>query len=124
MSISQVDLCVKLKYFQCSAQAVKVGRYYLSDNYHLAFRIFKAVLFLGVVATIITLSIICKLSLMDLVVCCLAFLPTGWGLILVRFKIYAFSYVYLSHLKARQWNMVPMLITFIFSGCASCQAED
>nr|GMD87570.1 putative callose synthase 8 [Ipomoea batatas] len=64
-------------------KAVSIGRHFLSANYHLAFRLFKALLFLGVVSTIITLSIICDLSVRDLIVCCLAFLPTGWGLILV-----------------------------------------
>ncbi|KAL0353936.1 UNVERIFIED_CONTAM: putative callose synthase 8 [Sesamum angustifolium] len=59
------------------------GRQYLSADHHLAFRLFKASLFLGVLATIIILSVICHLSLRDLIVCCLAFLPTGWGLILV-----------------------------------------
>ncbi|KAI3457533.1 hypothetical protein Pfo_014196 [Paulownia fortunei] len=62
---------------------VNVGRQYLSANHHLAFRLFKAFLFLGVLATIVTLSLICHLSVRDLIVCCLAFLPTGWGLILV-----------------------------------------
>ena len=60
-----------------------MGRQQFSANYHLIFRLFKACLFLGVLATIISLSGICQLSLMDLLVCCLAFLPTGWGLILV-----------------------------------------
>ncbi|KAL3508824.1 hypothetical protein ACH5RR_028225 [Cinchona calisaya] len=64
-------------------KVVNLGRKYFSANYHLAFRLFKILLFLGILATIITLSIICDLSLRDLVVCCLAFLPTGWGLILV-----------------------------------------
>ncbi|CDP06081.1 unnamed protein product [Coffea canephora] len=64
-------------------KVVNLGRKYFSANYHLVFRLFKALIFLGVLATIITLSIICDLSFKDLVVCCLAFLPTGWGLILV-----------------------------------------
>lgn len=64
-------------------KVVDIGRKYFSANYHLVFRLFKALIFLGVLATIITLSIICDLSFKDLVVCCLAFLPTGWGLILV-----------------------------------------
>ncbi|PIN16654.1 1,3-beta-glucan synthase/callose synthase catalytic subunit [Handroanthus impetiginosus] len=62
---------------------VNVGRHYLSANHQLAFRLFKAFLFLSIWATIITLSLICDLSVRDLIVCCLAFLPTGWGLILV-----------------------------------------
>ncbi|KAI8557991.1 hypothetical protein RHMOL_Rhmol04G0054100 [Rhododendron molle] len=64
-------------------KAVNIGRQLLSANYHLAFRLFKAFLFIGVLATIIVLSRICELSLKDLIVCCLAFCPTGWGLILV-----------------------------------------
>ncbi|RAL44342.1 hypothetical protein DM860_017448 [Cuscuta australis] len=64
-------------------QAVRLGRRFLSADHHLAFRFLKALLFLGVIAIIITLSYICDLSVRDLIVCCLAFLPTGWGLILV-----------------------------------------
>lgn len=62
---------------------INVGKKYLSANHQLAFRLFKAFLFLGVMATIVTLSLICHLSMRDLIVCCLAFLPTGWGMILV-----------------------------------------
>ncbi|VFQ62052.1 unnamed protein product [Cuscuta campestris] len=64
-------------------KAVRLGRRFLSADHHLAFRFLKALLFLGVIAIIITLSYICDLSVRDLIVCCLAFLPTGWGLILV-----------------------------------------
>ncbi|CAA3027502.1 callose synthase 8 [Olea europaea subsp. europaea] len=64
-------------------KVVKVGRQYLSASYQFTFRLFKALLFLGATATVVALSIICDLSMRDLVVCCLAFLPTGWGLIMV-----------------------------------------
>lgn len=64
-------------------QVLNIGRRVLSANHQLTFRLFKAFIFLGVVATTITLSIICHLSVKDLIVCCLAFLPTGWGFILV-----------------------------------------
>ncbi|THG01315.1 hypothetical protein TEA_002807 [Camellia sinensis var. sinensis] len=63
-------------------KAVNMGRRLLSANHQLTFRLFKAFLFLGVLSTIFTLSLACKLSLKDLIVCCLAFFPTGWGLIL------------------------------------------
>ncbi|KVH93114.1 Callose synthase [Cynara cardunculus var. scolymus] len=68
-------------------KVVNLGRQYLSDNHQLSFRLFKASLFLSVIATIIALSYICQLSVSDLIVCCLAFLPTGWGLILVSEKL-------------------------------------
>ncbi|KAK4256006.1 hypothetical protein QN277_008927 [Acacia crassicarpa] len=64
-------------------KAVNMGRQLFSANYQLGFRFFKAFLFVGVLSIIITLSIICELSLTDLFVCCLAFLPTAWGLILI-----------------------------------------
>ncbi|XP_009622154.1 putative callose synthase 8 isoform X2 [Nicotiana tomentosiformis] len=64
-------------------KVLNIGRRVLSANHQLTFRLFKAFIFLGVVATTITLSIICHLSVKDLIVCCLAFLPTGWGFILV-----------------------------------------
>ncbi|XP_015581453.2 putative callose synthase 8 isoform X1 [Ricinus communis] len=64
-------------------KAVNMGRQQFSANYHLVFRFFKAFLFIAVLSIIITLSHICELSLKDVIVCCLAFLPTGWGLILI-----------------------------------------
>ncbi|MBA0771153.1 hypothetical protein Gotri_019667 [Gossypium trilobum] len=66
-----------------TVKAVNIGRQLFSARYHLMFRLFKAFLFLSVFAIVITLSVICELSSKDLLVCCLAFLPTGWGLILV-----------------------------------------
>ena len=69
--------------WEYTMQAVNLGRQLFSADHHLWFRLFKAFLFLGVLSIIFTLSNICDLSLMDLIVCCLAFFPTGWGLILV-----------------------------------------
>ncbi|XP_077226535.1 glucan synthase-like 4 [Tasmannia lanceolata] len=62
-------------------KVVKKGRQRLSIDFQFWFRIFKASLFLGVLSIIIFLSGICKLSVMDLFICCLAFIPTGWGLL-------------------------------------------
>ncbi|KAG4971669.1 hypothetical protein AAZX31_13G243800 [Glycine max] len=64
-------------------KAVNMGRQLLSANYQLGFRLFKAFLFLAVLAIIFTLSVICELSLTDIFVCCLAFMPTAWGLIMI-----------------------------------------
>lgn len=86
-----VCVCVCFAEFSFMTQVLNIGRRLLSANHQLTFRMFKAFLFLGVVATIITLSIICHLSVRDLIVCCLAFLPTGWGLILVS-PVYVLAY--------------------------------
>ncbi|OWM88549.1 hypothetical protein CDL15_Pgr002316 [Punica granatum] len=64
-------------------KAVNMGRQQFSATYHLVFRLFKVFLFLGVLSIIVSLSGVCKLSVKDIIVCCLAFLPTGWGLILI-----------------------------------------
>ncbi|VVA18902.1 PREDICTED: callose synthase [Prunus dulcis] len=63
-------------------KAVNLGRQQFSARYHLVFRLFKAFLFLGVLSVILALYFVCKLSWKDILVCSLAFFPTGWGLIL------------------------------------------
>uniref|UniRef100_A0A453NJ93 Glycosyl transferase 48 domain-containing protein n=1 Tax=Aegilops tauschii subsp. strangulata TaxID=200361 RepID=A0A453NJ93_AEGTS len=55
----------------------------LSSKHQLIFRFIKLLTFLAVVTSFILLSCLCKLSIMDLIVCCLAFIPTGWGLLLI-----------------------------------------
>lgn len=64
-------------------QVVDEGRRRLSADFHLMYRLFKAVVLLGVVAAVMVLFSVCRLSVMDLFVCCFAFVPTGWGLLLV-----------------------------------------
>ncbi|CAM0945991.1 unnamed protein product [Alopecurus aequalis] len=55
----------------------------LSSKHQLVFRFIKLLTFLAVVTSFILLSCLCKLSIMDLIICCLAFIPTGWGLLLI-----------------------------------------
>ncbi|XP_062218735.1 putative callose synthase 8 [Phragmites australis] len=55
----------------------------LSSKHQLIFRLIKLLIFLAVVTSIILLYSLCQLSIMDLIVCCLAFIPTGWGLLLI-----------------------------------------
>jgi hypothetical protein len=98
-------------------QAVNLVRQLFSARYHLWFRLFKAFLFLGVLSITITLSIVCDLSFMDLIVCCLAFLPTGWGLILVSLFE---EIVFFGHLFPGSFSTN----TFVSSDCTSCEAED
>ncbi|CAM8996972.1 unnamed protein product [Rhodiola kirilowii] len=64
-------------------KAVNWGSNRFSANHHLLFRALKTLLFLGVVGAMITLAILSAFSLKDLILCCIAFIPTGWGLILV-----------------------------------------
>ncbi|KAF3333291.1 putative callose synthase 8 [Carex littledalei] len=53
----------------------------LSSDHQLVFRFFKLLIFLVVITSIAVLYTVCKLSVMDMVICCFAFLPTGWGLL-------------------------------------------
>jgi len=58
----------------------------LSTKHQLIFRVIKLLIFLMVVTSLILLYCLCQLSIMDLIICCLAFIPTGWGLLLVSIK--------------------------------------
>uniref|UniRef100_A0A0D3F323 1,3-beta-glucan synthase n=1 Tax=Oryza barthii TaxID=65489 RepID=A0A0D3F323_9ORYZ len=55
----------------------------LSSKHQLIFRLIKLLIFLSVMTSLILLSCLCQLSIMDLIICCLAFIPTGWGLLLI-----------------------------------------
>lgn len=88
-----------------AVQAMNVGRLLLASNHQLSFRFLKASLFLGALSIIISLSIVCDLSLMDLIVGSLAFMPTGWGLILVSSN---------SKKRKRKKNKVILLKMIIF----------
>lgn len=70
----------------CMMQIVDEGRKRLSKDHHFLFRLFKLMLFFGVLSGIIIPAVIYKFSARDLIICCLAFLPTGWGLLSVSIK--------------------------------------
>ncbi|KAJ1278745.1 hypothetical protein BS78_04G102300 [Paspalum vaginatum] len=55
----------------------------LSTKHQLIFRFIKLLIFLAMVTSLILLYCLCQLSIMDLIICCLAFIPTGWGLLLI-----------------------------------------
>uniref|UniRef100_A0A0E0G496 1,3-beta-glucan synthase n=1 Tax=Oryza nivara TaxID=4536 RepID=A0A0E0G496_ORYNI len=63
----------------------------LSSKHQLIFRLIKLLIFLSVMTSLILLSCLCQLSIMDLIICCLAFIPTGWGLLLVIAHAYDYG---------------------------------
>lgn len=72
--------CVQLLYLQ----AVSVGRRRLSADFQLLFRLIKCLVFLTFFSIFITLlAIPAGLKARDIIVCILAFGPTGWGLLQV-----------------------------------------
>lgn len=64
-------------------QTVSVGRRRFSANFQLIFRLIKFLIFMTFVSILITLIALPHMTVQDIVVCFLAFLPTGWGMLLV-----------------------------------------
>ncbi|KAK6162846.1 hypothetical protein DH2020_002687 [Rehmannia glutinosa] len=66
----------------CS-RVVSVGRRQFSADFQLVFRLIKGLIFLSFVAVLITLIALPHMTFRDVIVCILAFMPTGWGLLLI-----------------------------------------
>ncbi|CDP07678.1 unnamed protein product [Coffea canephora] len=64
-------------------KAISFGRKRLSADFQLVFRLIKGLIFLSLVAILITLIALPHLTFRDIIVCILAFMPTGWGLLLI-----------------------------------------
>ncbi|KAL5762824.1 hypothetical protein ACOSP7_019088 [Xanthoceras sorbifolium] len=64
-------------------KVVSVGRRRFSANYQLLFRLIKGLIFLSFVTIFITLIALPHMTFKDIIVCVLAFMPTGWGLLLI-----------------------------------------
>ncbi|XP_065872528.1 callose synthase 2 [Euphorbia lathyris] len=64
-------------------KAMSLGRRRLSANFQLLFRLIKGLIFVTFVTAFITLIALPHMTMKDVLVCILAFLPTGWGLLLI-----------------------------------------
>ncbi|CAN4114062.1 unnamed protein product [Withania somnifera] len=64
-------------------KTISVGRRKFSANLQLVFRLIKGLIFLTFVATLVILMTLLHMTPKDMVVCVLAFLPTGWGILLI-----------------------------------------
>lgn len=62
---------------------VSMGRRRFGTDFQLMFRILKGLLFLGFVSVMTVLFVVCGLTISDLFASILAFLPTGWALLLI-----------------------------------------
>lgn len=69
--------------FNSFMQAVSVGRRKFSANFQLVFRMINGVIFIISVSVLITLVVIVDMQFRDIIVCILALMPSGWGLLLV-----------------------------------------
>jgi callose synthase len=64
-------------------QTVSVGRRRFSAEFQLVFRLIKGLIFITFITIIVILTAIAHMTILDIFVCILAFMPTGWGLLLV-----------------------------------------
>ncbi|KAG6630069.1 callose synthase 3-like [Carya illinoinensis] len=64
-------------------KTVSVGRRRFSAKFQLVFRLIKGLIFLTFVSILVTLIALPHMTLQDIIVCILAFMPTGWGLLLI-----------------------------------------
>ncbi|KAJ6938903.1 callose synthase 7-like [Populus alba x Populus x berolinensis] len=62
---------------------VSMGRRKFRTDFQLMFRILKALLFLGFMSVMTVLFVVCGLTVQDLFAAILAFMPTGWALLLI-----------------------------------------
>ncbi|XP_043691872.1 callose synthase 3-like isoform X2 [Telopea speciosissima] len=64
-------------------KTVSVGRRKFSANFQLVFRLIKGLIFVTFVSILIILIALPHMTVLDIFVCFLAFMPTGWGLLLI-----------------------------------------
>ncbi|KAL6200723.1 hypothetical protein ACLB2K_030504 [Fragaria x ananassa] len=64
-------------------KTVSVGRRKFSAEYQLVFRLIKGLIFVTFVAILVTLIVLPHMTLQDIIVCILAFMPTGWGMLMI-----------------------------------------
>ncbi|KAK1670165.1 hypothetical protein QYE76_058324 [Lolium multiflorum] len=64
-------------------KGVSVGRRKFSAEFQLVFRLIKGLIFIAFISIVIILIAIAHMTVQDIFVCILAFMPTGWGLLLV-----------------------------------------
>lgn len=83
--VSCITFFVNLRIFSTFMlfQAVSVGRRRFSAEFQLVFRLIKGLIFVALVSVLIILIAIAHMTVQDILVCFLAFMPTGWGLLLV-----------------------------------------
>ncbi|XP_020112967.1 callose synthase 3-like [Ananas comosus] len=62
-------------------KVVSVGRLKFSAHYQLVFRLIKGLLFVTFISILVVLIAFAHMTVQDIFVCCLAFLPTGWGML-------------------------------------------
>ncbi|KAK1413367.1 hypothetical protein QVD17_35139 [Tagetes erecta] len=87
-------------------KAMSYWRKTLSADYQLLFRMINGFIVVAFASTLITLIALPHMTLKDIVVCILAFLPTGWGLLLIAQAIKPFLR------RSRMWSSIRTLAQY------------
>ncbi|KAF3502784.1 hypothetical protein F2Q69_00044966 [Brassica cretica] len=64
-------------------KTISVGRRKFSASFQLMFRLIKGLIFMTFIAIIVILITLAHMTIQDIIVCILAFMPTGWGMLLI-----------------------------------------
>uniref|UniRef100_A0ACD5WG59 Uncharacterized protein n=2 Tax=Avena sativa TaxID=4498 RepID=A0ACD5WG59_AVESA len=64
-------------------KVISVGRRRFGASFQLFFRLIKFMIFVAFAAVLVVLILILHMTIRDIFVCILAFLPTGWGILLI-----------------------------------------
>ena len=91
LSFLRCVICMNLLTSLFLTQTVSVGRRKFSANFQLAFRLIKGMIFLTFISILVTLIALPHMTVQDIFVCILAFMPTGWGMLLVSEFLSALS---------------------------------
>lgn len=71
-----------------------MGRRKYSAELQIVFRLIKGIVFISFMTVLITLIALVGVTFRDIIVSLLAFMPTGWGLLLVSAHIYFRLYLH------------------------------
>ncbi|XP_058227891.1 callose synthase 3 [Rhododendron vialii] len=97
-------------------KTVSVGRRKFSANFQLMFRIIKGMIFVTFVSILVTLIALPHMTMQDILVCILAFMPTGWGLLLIaqacKPLVHRFGFWASIRTLARGYEIVMGLLLF------------
>lgn len=80
--------CIPANHLDLHMQIVSAGRRRFSANFQLLFRLFKGIIFLTFFTIFIVLIVVPHMNFQDVIVCILAVMPSGWGLLLVSTKTF------------------------------------
>jgi hypothetical protein len=81
-------------------QGISVGRRRLSADFQLVFRLIEGSIFITFLAILIILIAVAKMTIKDIIICILAVMPTGWGMLQVSNLFFFSCILFMLHLSS------------------------